>query len=177
MRHRQPQMLALTLAAGLLAGYLLFPAKASAAPAVSELPHWLVPLVAPAFVVSEYRAPITKYGAGHRGMDYNVRDRQTIFAPESGTVAFSGLVAKKPVVTVRHPDGLVSAYEPACTLLPVGASVLAGQPMGSVCANLEYESHCAPWLCLHFSVRRDGQYLSPRVFIGGLPGSALTAVD
>lgn len=139
----------------------------------SALPHWLVPVVAPAFLVSEFRAPLTAYGAGHRGLDYNVQNRDVLYSPDDGVIAYSGTVALKPVLVIEHPDGLKSAFEPVCGKVPVGTRVLAGEPVGVVCASIHYQSHCAPWLCLHFSARRDGKYLSPRVFIGGLQTAQL----
>ena len=148
-------------------------ASATASANPESLPHWLVPVAAPAFLVQEFRAPLTKYGAGHRGLDYNVQDQQLVYAPATGTIAFSGLVALKPVLVLQHDAGLKSAFEPVCGEVPVGTHVLAGEPIGVVCGNVNYESHCAPWLCLHFSARRDGKYLSPRVFIGGMQTAQL----
>lgn len=173
MRLPPTTKLLTALVAGLLLSGLALPNRVSAAAMPARLPTWIVPLTAPALLVQEYRAPLTQFGAGHRGLDYSVRDRQTIYAPADAVVAFVGLVAKKPVVTLRHADALVTAFEPACTTLTPGASVLAGQPIGNVCGSLDYQSHCAPWLCVHFSVRRSGDYLSPRVFIGGLAGARL----
>jgi murein DD-endopeptidase MepM/ murein hydrolase activator NlpD len=135
---------------------------------------WVLPIQAPAMLVRSYLAPNSDYSAGHRGVDYSVTSGQKLVSPSDGVIAFKGTVANKPVLSVQHDDGFKSAFEPACSLLPVGSKVLMGQPIGWICPSLLYKSHCSPWLCLHFSLRHNGLYLSPLALIGGLAPSVVS---
>jgi hypothetical protein len=75
---------------------------------------------------------------------------------------------------LSHEGNLVSSYEPVCSSLVVGQEVSAGDLVGEVCeADLGYLQHCADAFCLHFSTRRDGEYLSPLWFTGELAPSKL----
>jgi hypothetical protein len=140
-----------------------------------------------------YRGPATRYSAGHRGLDYLVREKQTIKAPSFGFIAFANPVALIPAVSIQHTGGYRTTFEPACTILPVGTPVFPGQPIGEVCKPdlpvpvknpavtavkvavdvLNPLSHCRPKLCLHFSLRYKGGYLSPQALIGGMQASRL----
>lgn len=124
-------------------------------------------------LLNPYRQPNSDYSAGHRGVDYRVAIGQQIFAPADGTIAFAGQVANRKLLTIRHSGDLVSELEPACALSPVGTVVRIGQPIATICNDLpDYVWHC-PDACLHFSLRREGRYLSPLALIGGLSPSRL----
>ncbi len=135
---------------------------------------WVLPIQAPAMLVRSYLAPNSDYSAGHRGVDYSVTPGQALVSPSDGVIAFKGTVANKPVLAVQHSAGFKTAFEPACSFLPEGSKVLMGQPIGWICPDLLYRSHCHPWLCLHFSLRHNGQYLSPLALIGGLAPSVVS---
>jgi murein DD-endopeptidase MepM/ murein hydrolase activator NlpD len=78
------------------------------------------------------------------------------------------------VLAIKHGNSLVSELEPACSDLEVGDVVTAGQQIGWACAAGEtYKKHCPDDLCLHFSLRSEGKYLSPLALIGGLNPSRL----
>ena len=149
------------------------PAYGSTAPAsTSPNSHWVMPVAVPALLVHQFRSPNSDYSSGHRGVDFAVTDGQYLMAPSAGTLVFTGMVAEKPVVSIQHPGGFRTTFEPACSSLPRGATVLAGQRFGSVCAK-GYQSHCKPSLCLHFALKLGDQYLSPLALIGGLAPSVL----
>jgi len=135
---------------------------------------WNAPLVPPVELLRPFRAPLTVYGAGHRGVDYLTTDGMVALAPGSGTISFSGLVALKPVVAIQHLGGLKTAMEPVCGVLPPGTPVFAGQVVGAVCGK-GYVSHCLPALCLHFSLRNASGYLSPELLFGDLSPSRVIA--
>jgi murein DD-endopeptidase MepM/ murein hydrolase activator NlpD len=145
---------------------------------------WNAPLPEPVSVSGEFHAPLTRYGSGHRGLDLAATDSEVLLAPTNGVVSFAGQVGGKPVVSFQTTDGLRVSFEPACTQLVAGASVSAGSLLGTVCALGSqtqaggangYLSHCAPLLCLHWGVRNQFGYLSPRLFWGGLQPSRLIA--
>jgi murein DD-endopeptidase MepM/ murein hydrolase activator NlpD len=144
------------------------PAYGSTAPA----PSWVMPIAVPALLVHQFRSPNSDYSSGHRGVDYAVTDGQDLMSPSAGNLVFTGMVADKPVVSILHSGGFRTTFEPACSTLPRGTTVLAGQRFGSVCAK-GYQSHCKPSLCLHFAMKLGEQYLSPLALIGGLAPSVL----
>lgn len=131
----------------------------------AHVPSVISPLPAASVIQRSFRAPLTAYGAGHRGIDLLATDGAPLVSPVDGNVNFSGLVALKPEVTVAAPDGLRFTVEPACGFLPPGTRVHQGAPLGVVCAN-GYPSHCSPAVCLHFSARNQAGYLSPLWFMG-----------
>ena len=138
---------------------------------------WSPPLDAPIRLVNLYRQPNSDYSAGHRGVDYLVKPGQAVLAPAAGEIWFAGKVAQRPVISILHPNGYLTEFEPACTDMAKGETVFAGQQIGVICAaDTSYLPHCAKATCLHFSLRIAGAYLSPLVLIGGLNPSRLLAM-
>ena len=130
------------------------------------------PLAPPLELVRGFRAPLTDYGAGHRGIDMAALDGVDLLAPTDGQIFYAGLVAAKPVLTIATVSGLKVSLEPACASKPVGRRVSAGAVIGVVCGS-GYSSHCAPRLCVHFSVRNARGYLSPLYLMGQAAPSRL----
>ncbi|WP_187432695.1 M23 family metallopeptidase [Agromyces mariniharenae] len=143
-------------------------AVVSAPPAVAPPVQWRWPVPPPIRVVSPFRAPASPYASGHRGIDIVVERGATIVAPESGTINFAGAVAGRNVVAIDHGGGIVSAIEPVDALVSRGQAVAAGDPIGVVSAG----GHCDSG-CVHFGVRIDGEYVSPFLFLGGIPRAVL----
>jgi murein DD-endopeptidase MepM/ murein hydrolase activator NlpD len=83
-------------------------------------------------------------------------------------VSFAGPVAGRGVVAIDHGGGVVSAIEPVAATVADGAAVSAGDVIGTVSSG----GHCAA-ACVHFGVRVDGEYVSPFLFLGGLPRAVL----
>jgi len=117
-------------------------------------------------LVRRFEAPAHAYGPGHRGVDLG--SVTTVRAPASGRIAFAGMVAGRPVVTIDHGDGLVTTLEPVLTDLQVGEAVSRGSPVGVVAT----EGHTGPGT-VHFGVRRDGEYINPLRLLGGVPRAVL----
>ena len=145
----------------------LAPAIASTPAAVAAPVQWRWPVPPPIRVVSPFRAPASPYASGHRGIDIAVVPGATIVAPEPGTVSFAGAVAARGVVAIDHGGGIVSAIEPVDALVAEGQAVAAGDPIGVVSSG----GHCSG--CVHFGVRIDGEYVSPFLFLGGIPRAVL----
>ena len=129
---------------------------------VSGVP-WQWPVDGPRRVSVAYRAPAHAYGPGHRGMDVAAGAGGTIVAPAEGVVAFQGVVVDRPLLTIRHADGLVSTFEPVESPLRPGDAVRRGQDIGRIATG----GH-APADTLHVGVRRDGEYINPMLLFGGL---------
>ncbi len=129
---------------------------------------WTWPVSPPRMIVRPYIAPPTPYAAGHRGIDVGVGDGESlVFSPDDGAVHFAGMVVDRPVLSIRHSGGLISSFEPVTTELVADDVVRRGEVVGVLQAG-----HCSR-PCLHFGVRRHGQYLSPLNFLGGIPHSVL----
>jgi len=138
--------------------------------------NWAPPLEPPVNLVNLYRQPNSDYSAGHRGIDYQVKAGQPVLAPADGEVWFSGKVVNRQLISLKHPDGNLTEFEPVCTDLQKGEPVFLGQEIGQICeADSNYRQHCQESTCLHFSIRQLGEYLSPQVFIGGINPSRLLA--
>ncbi len=128
---------------------------------------WVWPVAAPHPIARPFIAPATPYSSGHRGIDIRAPSPD-VFAPADGVVSFAGMVAGRPVLSIRHPGGLVSSFEPVSATLPAGAVVSRGQLVGTLLPG-----HCASTLCVHFGVRLDGEYVSPLNYLGSVPRAIL----
>lgn len=137
-----------------------------AGPPTSSTPRWDWPTAPPHVVIRPFIAPATPYSSGHRGIDIRAPEG-VVLAPADGVVHFAGVVVDRPVLSIRHPGGLLSSYEPVESTLVAGDTVRRGDVIGTVLPG-----HCAT-TCLHFGVRLDGQYVSPLRYLGGIPASVL----
>ena len=68
--------------------------------------HYQWPTGAPATVVEDFDPPAVVWGRGHRGVDLAAAEGTQIRSAAAGTVAFAGMVAGRPVVSVDHADGI-----------------------------------------------------------------------
>jgi murein DD-endopeptidase MepM/ murein hydrolase activator NlpD len=161
------------LVVGALVAVAITPAAAHAVDDVDGTPQgWSWPASPPIVVVAPFRAPPTPYAAGHRGIDLAVAPGAAITAAAAGTVSFAGAVAGRGVVAIDHGGGVVSAIEPVAASVGEGVAVAAGDVIGTVSSG----GHCSAG-CVHFGVRIDGEYVSPFLFLGGLPRAVLLPVD
>jgi murein DD-endopeptidase MepM/ murein hydrolase activator NlpD len=144
------------------------PPVAGAAHPVVALWQW--PVDPPKRVVRPYVAPPSPYGPGHRGVDLAASPGDAVYAPADGVVYFVGVVVDRPVLSIRHPGGLLSSFEPVRSELAAGTAVKRGERIGILASG-----HCATG-CLHFGVRLYGQYLSPLKYLTGIPHSVLLPV-
>lgn len=119
--------------------------------------------VAPPDVTRGYSPPPQPWLAGHRGVDLAAPPGAPIAAAASGTVLFAGPLAGRDVVSIGHPGGLRTTYEPVTPTVEVGAPVSAGDPIGTLAPG---HPGCPAPACLHWGVRRGDDYLDPLVLLG-----------
>ena len=81
-----------------------------------------------------------------------------VLAAGDGTVAFAGMVAGRPVVSIDHPGGLRTTYEPVDASVGAGQPVVRGSPLGALAAG---HAGCPVAACLHWGARRGEAYLDP----------------
>ena len=124
---------------------------------------WVWPLAPRPAVLRRFVRPRSTYGAGHRGIDLAGSPGQEVRAVDAGTVTHVGRVAGRTTVTVLHPSGVRSTYEPVEPAVTVGEVVAQGSLLGGLA---ETSSHCRP-TCLHLGAVRDHAYLDPLVFLAG----------
>ena len=127
---------------------------------------WMWPVDAPHRVVREFMAPATEYGSGHRGIDIAVAPGTSVRSPAAGRVLFSGSVAGRGVLTIEHPNDVVSTIEPIEALVRVGDVVVAGDVVGIAAPpDVVWDaSHVCS--CVHVGARYRGSYVSPRTLLG-----------
>ena len=158
----------------LLAALATLPGASLAAPGGEAAPsdsqwHWPV---SPVHVTAAFRAPETRYSAGHRGVDFEAAPGQGVAAPASGVVEFVGTVVDRKIVTVRVSASLRYSLEPVDAALLPGQRVRAGETIGTLGTG----GHCAT-NCLHLGVRRGEAYVTPLQFFSLAPRIRLLPWD
>ncbi|GAA4336171.1 hypothetical protein GCM10023162_38970 [Klenkia terrae] len=83
-------------------------------------------------------------------------------AAGAGVVAFAGMVAGRPVVSVDHPDGVRTTYEPVQPTVAAGQPVARGAPVGVLLAG---HAGCPVEACLHWGARTGETYLDPLLLL------------
>ncbi|MDK3257781.1 murein hydrolase activator EnvC family protein, partial [Blastococcus capsensis] len=142
---------------------VLAPVGATAGPAPPVPPSsgvaaWVAPLPGRPVVGRPFEPPPHRYGPGHRGVDLVGAPGAPVLAAGDGVVAFAGMVAGRPVVSIDHADGLRTTYEPVERSVGAGARVTPGSPIGTLAAG---HDGCPATGCLHWGLRRGEDYLDP----------------
>ncbi len=127
---------------------------------------WIWPVHHSHTVVRAFDAPDSPWGPGHRGIDVAASRGDTVIAPVSGTIHFSGRVVNRGIITIKTREGHLVSMEPVVATIS-GRTVRAGDPIGTVASG-----HCAGG-CLHIGLRVDGAYRSPAAELGVLTRAVL----
>jgi murein DD-endopeptidase MepM/ murein hydrolase activator NlpD len=130
---------------------LVVPAPAVAAPTLPTPAGW--PLRAAPVVHRGFAPPALAWASGHRGVDLVATPGEVILAAASGTVAFAGSIAGKPVVSIDH-GSVRTTYERVA--------------LGQVIGVLRTGGHCRG--CLHWGLREGKSYLDPLSLFGNRGG-------
>ncbi len=130
----------------------------------------LWPLRPPPSVTRAFDAPSPDWQRGHRGVDLAGMPDQPVYAAGPATVVFAGMLAGRPVVSLAHPGGLRTSYE------PVEASVRVGQVVdGSTAVGRLLPGHagCPAPACLHWGAMwgpaSRADYIDPLGLLAGTP--------
>ena len=86
-------------------------------------------------------------------------------------MVFAGSVAGRGVVSVEHPGGLRTTYEPVRPAVAVGGAVARGEALGTLAPG---HRGCPAVACLHWGLRRPAppgadhrvEYLDPLLLLG-----------
>lgn len=114
-------------------------------------------------MVRRFDPPPSPWLAGHRGVDLAAAAGAPVRAAGAGTVHFAGRVAGRGVVSVTHPNGLRTTYEPLEPAVRAGQALAAGDPIGTLVAG---HAGCPAAACLHWGLRRGEEYLDPLALLG-----------
>jgi murein DD-endopeptidase MepM/ murein hydrolase activator NlpD len=98
-------------------------------------------------VLRVFDAPSPNWNRGHRGVDLAGVPGQPVYAAAEGTVVFAGELAGRPLVSIAHPGGLRTSYEPVRPSVRAGQLVDAGAVIGRVEAG---HDGCPAAACLHW---------------------------
>ncbi|MCG7277686.1 M23 family metallopeptidase [Corynebacterium imitans] len=83
-------------------------------------------------VLAPAKIPLRNWQPGHRGLDLAAEPGDTIYAAGDGTVHFAGTVAGTPVLSIHHPEGFRTTYQPVRTTLKEGDEVTEGDAIGTL---------------------------------------------
>jgi len=119
--------------------------------------------LSPPLVTRGFDPPPAPWSAGHRGVDLGGAPGAPVVSAGPGRVVFAGRVAGRGVVSVAHPDGLRTTYEPVSPLVSAGDAVPAGGTIGTLSAG---HPGCPVAACLHWGVRRGAEYVDPLALLG-----------
>jgi len=119
----------------------------TAAPALAGDERLAWPLRPRPAVVRLFDAPSPNWNRGHRGVDLAGVTGQRVYAAAAGVVVFAGELAGRPVVSVAHPGGLRTSYEPVRATVRGGQAVAAGTVLGELQAG---HPGCSSGACLHW---------------------------
>ncbi len=88
---------------------------------------------------------VSRYSAGHRGVDLPASPGGPVSASAAGTVHFAGTVAGRPSISVDHGGGVRTTYTPAVATVSVGQRVEQGAVIGHVGVGGHCQSTCLHW--------------------------------
>ena len=98
-------------------------------------------------VLRVFDAPSPNWNRGHRGVDLAGVAGQPVYAAGAGTVVFAGELAGRTLVSIAHPGGLRTTYEPVRPAVRVGQLVDTGTVIGELLAG---HAGCSAAACLHW---------------------------
>jgi hypothetical protein len=121
------------------------------------------PLDGQVTVVRGFDPPTLRWLPGHRGVDLAAALDSLVRAAGSGVVRFAGPVVDRGVISIDHPGGLRTTYEPVLPTVVAGDRVAAGDPIGVLAPG---HRGCPADACLHWGLRQGELYLDPLALLG-----------
>lgn len=141
---------------------ILCSALAFTAPARADSSRLAWPLRPSSTVVRQFDAPSPDWRRGHRGVDLAGAPGQAVYAAGSATVVYAGSLAGRPVISLAHPGGLYTSYEPVNATVQAGQLVTDKTMIGTLVAG---HPGCPVTACLHWGARwgpaSAAHYLDP----------------
>jgi murein DD-endopeptidase MepM/ murein hydrolase activator NlpD len=119
----------------------------TASPALADGGRLDWPLRPRPAVVRVFDAPSPNWNRGHRGVDLAGTPGQPVQAAADGTVVFAGDLAGRSLVSIAHPGGLRTTYEPVQPAVRTGQHVGGGAVIGRLQTG---HDGCPTAACLHW---------------------------
>ena len=142
----------------------------AAAPAAADDGRLDWPLRPRPPVLRMFDAPSPNWNRGHRGVDLAARPGQPVYAAATGTVVFAAELAGRPLVSIAHPGGLRTTYEPVRATVRPGQRVEAGAVVGRLEPG---HAGCVAAACLHWGAMwgaaSRADYVDPLGLVLGTP--------
>lgn len=142
----------------------------SSVPAAADEVGLQWPLRPPPAVARAFDAPLRDWHPGHRGVDLAGAAGQPVYAAGAATVVFAGLLAGRPVVSLAHPGGLRTSYEPVRAAVRAGQPVTADTVIGALVAG---HPGCRAAACLHWGAMwgpsSRARYVDPLGLLASTP--------
>ncbi|MGL6235334.1 MAG: M23 family metallopeptidase [Segniliparus sp.] len=143
---------------------------AQASPQDAPTTGYVWPLSPRPRVATRFDPPSHRWGSGHRGVDLVAAAGADVRSAGRGTVVFASAINGVGAVSVEHPGGLRTTYEPVEPTVRIGQLVAAGDPIGLLVAG---HPGCPGQACLHWGLKlghgRHDQYYDPLVLVAELP--------
>lgn len=121
-------------------------------------------------VTRAFDAPTPPWLPGHRGVDLAGTMNQPVYAAGAGSVVFARLLAGRPLVSVAHPGGLRTTYEPVEADVTVGQLVDSSTVLGYLAAG---HPGCPVAACLHWGAlwgpASQAHYVNPLGLLADTP--------
>lgn len=121
-------------------------------------------------VLRQFDGPSPNWRPGHRGVDLAGAAGQAVYAAGVGTVVFAGELAGRPLVSVAHPGGLRTTYEPVRPGVRRGDKVASGTYVGELVAG---HPGCTAAACLHWGAMwgpaSQADYVDPLGLLAATP--------
>ena len=115
-------------------------------------------------LVRRFDPPPQPWLPGHRGADLAAPAGTAVRAAGAGSIVFAGQIAGRGVVSVAHPGGLRTTYEPLLVEgHRPGDPVTVGERIGTLAPG---HPGCPAAACLHWGLRRGTDYLDPLTLLG-----------
>lgn len=121
-------------------------------------------------VVREFDAPRPDWQRGHRGVDLAGVAGQPVYAAGDAIVVFAGLSGGVPVVSLAHPGGLRTSYQPVSASVRPGQRVTATTVIGVLAPG---HPGCGAAACLHWGAMwgpaSRADYIDPLGLLASTP--------
>jgi murein DD-endopeptidase MepM/ murein hydrolase activator NlpD len=121
------------------------------------------PVAGTPLVTRRFQPPPQRWLAGHRGVDLAGEPGLVVRAAGPGVVHFAGSLAGRGVVSIQHPSGFRTTYEPIRPIVAAGDRVRTGDVIGRLATG---HRECPVTACLHWGLRLGGTYLDPLSLLG-----------
>ncbi|EUA76388.1 peptidase M23 family protein [Mycobacterium xenopi 4042] len=118
---------------------------------------------------ARFRCAVAQLASGASGVDLAGVPGQPVYAAGAATVVFAGVLAGRPVVSLAHPGGLHTSYEPVQATVHVGQRVAAATVIGQLQAGHPAAARSRACTGRDVGPAARADYLDPLGLLGSTP--------